>query len=173
LVEDPVKSQIVAPFLRLLQNITQHYQLAMIISVGAPKTKSGEGYTLTRDKIFGSQMWSRMAETIVFVTEIAEGARDVDIQHRNAKAEHYDMQFANRRLVPRGSIQRCAIQIGTQSLMAMDHKKGGLLVASYRRPSSNEGCRVWNGADHRLPLAWHPLVSSFRKGELFQSSPYC
>lgn len=104
LVEDPIKVQGVAPFLRLLQTIAQHYNLAVILSVGAPKTKAGEGYVLARDKIFGSQVWPRMSETIVYVSETADGAREVNVQHRNAKAEHFDLQFVEGRLVLRDAV---------------------------------------------------------------------
>lgn len=104
LVEEPSKPQSVAPFLHLLQDIAQHYALAMILSVGAPKTKPGEGYALKRDRIFGSQIWPRMAETILIVSETADGARELDVLHRNAKSEHFDLQFSNGLLVLRDRV---------------------------------------------------------------------
>jgi AAA domain len=126
LVEDPLKSQVVGTFLSFLQKIAEHYAIAIILSVGAPKVKAGEGYVLTRDKVFGSQMWPRKSETIVFVTELAaeDGAREVDVQHRNAKCERFDMQFVGGRLVPRNPVSDAQASLERDILWQWVQRRG-------------------------------------------------
>jgi hypothetical protein len=43
-----------------------------------------------------------MAETVILMSIVGEeGAREMDVLHRNAKAEHFDLQFADGLLVLR------------------------------------------------------------------------
>jgi hypothetical protein len=106
LVSDAAKTQVVAPFLDALQRIAAHYHIAIILSVGAPKSKPREQHTLKRDRIFGSQIWPRMADTIVTLEAVGDGTndrRDLTVQHRNAKPEMFELEFQNGRLVQRHS----------------------------------------------------------------------
>jgi hypothetical protein len=95
LVEDPNKTQVVAPFLSALGQLAEHYHMSIILSVGAGKQKK-EGYAYQRDKVFGSQMWPRMTGTVIFMSPTGDGTgpeRVVSIQHRNAATEHYNLTF--------------------------------------------------------------------------------
>lgn len=102
LVQDASKVEHVSGFLSLLQEIAHHYNLALILSVGAPKTTAQGGYKLTRDRIFGSQIWPRMAGTVVSLNAEGDGTEDqrtLTIQHRNAKSEKINLVFCGGRLV--------------------------------------------------------------------------
>jgi hypothetical protein len=102
LIEDPSKPAHVAPFLSHLQHIAAHYHVALILSVGSPKQKPQEQYRLRRDRIFGSQLWARMAETVALLSAVGDDTtekRQLDVLHRNAKAESFALEFLNGRLV--------------------------------------------------------------------------
>ena len=106
LVSDAAKTQVVAPFLSALQKIAAHYHIAIVLSVGAPKSKPREQHTLKRDRIFGSQIWPRMADTIVTLEAVGDGTsghRDLTVQHRNATPESFELEFQNGLLVERHS----------------------------------------------------------------------
>src|SRR5438309_5322624 len=90
LVEDANKTQVVAPFLSGIQRIAEHYHVSIVLSLGAPKSKPKEQHTLKRDRVFGSQIWSRMTDTLINMSQIGDGTgseRDADVQHRNAASE--------------------------------------------------------------------------------------
>ena len=102
LVEDASKVNSVAPFMSLLQQIASRYGLALILSVGAPKSTPQGGYKLTRDRVFGSQVWPRMAGTVATLMVHGDGTeeqRELVIQHRNAKAEKIRLVFCGGRFV--------------------------------------------------------------------------
>ena len=92
LISDPNKSQVVAPFLEHMKQIVEHYHMAIIISAGASKVRAKDQYTLKRDRLFGSQMWSRMTDDVLIVSHVGDGTeddRDLDFFHRNAKTESF------------------------------------------------------------------------------------
>lgn len=103
LVSDPNKIDIVAPFLREIQDIATHFHCAIVGSTGAPKTKPREGYTAKRDTIFGSAVWSRMAETVVTIQfpngDDTADQRMISVLPRNAKSEIFETEFQKGRLV--------------------------------------------------------------------------
>jgi hypothetical protein len=104
LVSDAAKTQAVAPFLGDLQKIAAHYHIALVLSVGAPKSKPREQHTLRRDRILGSQIWPRMADTILTLEAVGDGTgarRNLAVQHRNAPSENFDLEFQGGRLVQR------------------------------------------------------------------------
>lgn len=97
LVEEPNKSAIVAPFMSALGQVAKHYHIAIILSVGAQKQKK-DGYALTRDKVFGSQMWPRMSCTLIFMAAPDDGTGDeraMTAQHRNAGTERFNLTFTD------------------------------------------------------------------------------
>lgn len=103
LVENINDGKFVAPFLSNLQKIAAHYHLAMVCSVGSPKTKVGQGYVSKRENVIGSIVWARMAETIL-VLQYRDGddidkRRAVSVLPRNSAAEKYAMTFEDGRLV--------------------------------------------------------------------------
>ena len=102
LVSDPNALEVVMPFMHEMQQIATHYHIAIVGSVGAPKTKPKDGYAAKRDTIFGSAVWSRMSETIVTLQfplgDDTADHRIVSILPRNAKAEKFDTVFQHGRL---------------------------------------------------------------------------
>jgi hypothetical protein len=102
LVEDACKTQIVAPFMAALRAVAEHYHLAVVLSVGAPKVKPQEQYALKRDQVFGSQAWSRLANDVLVLSITGDGSvptRDLVVLHRNAGAETFHLAFEDGRLV--------------------------------------------------------------------------
>lgn len=104
LLDDANKKSTVSPFMRHLQEVAAHFHVALICSVGAPKTKRGEDYTAKRDKLSGSEAWGRNCETVC-VLEFSEDddgtapQRVLTILPRNAQAETFTLQFEGGRLV--------------------------------------------------------------------------
>ncbi len=102
LVEDPCKTQVVTPFVVGLRQLAEHYSLAIILSVGAPKSRPQEQYQLKRDQVFGSQAWSRLCNTVLVLTTTGDGTvatRDLAVLHRNAAAEIFHLTFTDGLLV--------------------------------------------------------------------------
>lgn len=103
MVEDANKGQYVVPFMHGLQQIAEHYHIAIILSVGAPKLKVGEGYTAKRDSILGSEKWSRMAETVVTMHYLSDDETELRrvafVLLRNGPAEKFNLIFENGKLV--------------------------------------------------------------------------
>jgi AAA domain len=105
LLDDANKKSVVSPFMRQLQETAAHFHIALICSVGAPKTKRGEDYAAKRDKLSGSEAWGRNCETVC-VLEFAEEddgttpQRSLTILPRNAPAEKFTLEFQGGRLVP-------------------------------------------------------------------------
>lgn len=98
LVEDGNKPHQVVQFMKALQRVAEWYHIALILSVGAPKTRNGEKHQAQRDRIIGSEKWGRHAEdvlTLEFVTDGngTENDRVLTVQHRNAIAEHFKLEY--------------------------------------------------------------------------------
>ena len=103
LVSDPNAMEVVMPFMHEMQQIASRFHIALVGSVGAPKSKPKDNYTAKRDTIFGSAVWSRMSETIITI-QYPEGddtadQRTISVLPRNAKAERFDTEFQNGKLV--------------------------------------------------------------------------
>ena len=103
LVSDPNAMEVVMPFMHEMQQIASRFHIALVGSVGAPKSKPKDTYTAKRDTIFGSAVWSRMSETIVTI-QYPEGddtadQRTISVLPRNAKAERFDTEFQHGKLV--------------------------------------------------------------------------
>jgi hypothetical protein len=101
LVSDANKAQVVAPFMSGIQDVAQHYHTAVVLSCGAPKQKPKEQYSQSRDRVFGSQMWARMAEDILILSYGDGDERHLIVEHRNAKKETFDLVFDGGLLVPK------------------------------------------------------------------------
>lgn len=104
LIDDANKKSVVSPFMRHLQDVGAHFHIALICSVGAPKTKRGEDYAAKRDKLSGSEAWGRNCETVC-VLEFSEDddgtapQRVLTILPRNASAEKFTLEFQAGKLV--------------------------------------------------------------------------
>ena len=102
LVKDGNKPQDVVPFLKGLQSVAEYYHCAIILSVGAPKSRNGEKHTAQRDRIIGSEKWGRHAEDVLTLEFVSGGTehngtddtRTLTVQHRNAPAESFALVFA-------------------------------------------------------------------------------
>ena len=104
LLDDANKKSVVSPFMRQLQETAAHFHIALICSVGAPKTKRGEDYAAKRDKLSGSEAWGRNCETVCVLefSEEDDGTapqRELTVLPRNAPAEKFTFQFEGGRLV--------------------------------------------------------------------------
>jgi hypothetical protein len=104
LIDDANKKSTVSPFMRQLQEVAAHFHIALICSVGAPKTKRGEDYAAKRDKLSGSEAWGRNCETVAVLefSEEDDGTaprRELTILPRNASAEKFSLEFQSGRLV--------------------------------------------------------------------------
>lgn len=104
LIDDANKKSTVSPFMRQLQEVAAHFHIALIASVGAPKSKRGEDYAAKRDKISGSEAWGRNCETVVVIEFSSEDdgtapKREMTVLPRNAKAEKFSFEFEGGRLV--------------------------------------------------------------------------
>jgi hypothetical protein len=105
LVEDATKGTLVTPFMQALQRIATHYHIAIILSVGSAKSRPKEQYANRRDRSFGSEKWARMSDTILALAippggDDTDNRRVLDVLHRNAGAEKFDLAFSNGLLVP-------------------------------------------------------------------------
>jgi hypothetical protein len=89
----------VAYFVHALQQIAQHYRVALIGSLGSPKVKEGHGYTATRDNLLGSGGWGRTVETVALLqfpkNDDTSGRRQLTVVLRNAPAEKFPLKFVN------------------------------------------------------------------------------
>jgi len=103
LVEDANKGQFVVPFMSGLQRIAEHYHIAIILSVGAPKMRIGEGYTAKRDSMLGSEKWTRMSETVVAMQFVegddTDSRRACFVLLRNGPAEKFNLTLSSGKLV--------------------------------------------------------------------------
>jgi hypothetical protein len=103
LVEKTNEGRFVAPFVAGLQRIAEHYHIAVILSLGAPKMKVDEGYTAKRDCLIGSEKWGRMSETVVVFQYVngddTNSRRACFVLPRNAPAEKFQLIFQGGRLV--------------------------------------------------------------------------
>jgi primase/DNA polymerase family protein len=104
LVDDGNKKQFVVPSMNGLREIATHFHLALVASVGAPKSKPGEGYVAKRDNISGTEAWGRLAETVM-ILQYPQGKdtafeRDLSVLPRNAPAESFHLILDQGRLRP-------------------------------------------------------------------------
>lgn len=74
-----------------LQRVAIRYDVALIATVGSPKQKKGEGYSLHRDSLLGSSALGRKAETVMLMElhnpEDPNSVRRCTILSRCGKAE--------------------------------------------------------------------------------------
>jgi AAA domain len=114
LVKDANKMDVVAPFMREMQKIASHFHLALIGSVGAPKSKPGDGYISKRDSIFGSVAWSRMSETVMALQypagEDTSLQRELTVMLRNAPSESFSLIMKEGRLEIQTEADKAQVQ---------------------------------------------------------------
>lgn len=86
-------------FTGLLEDIAQHFQIALIASVGSPKAKKEGGYPAGRDNILGSSGWGRTIDTLWWMQFTKDGdtslQRTLTIYPRNAATRKFTLGFAD------------------------------------------------------------------------------
>jgi len=98
MVSDTNKGGVVKAFMRALGKIAEHYHIAMILSVGAPKMRKDEAFKSKRDFLIGSEKWSRSADTILVMEEEDDGRRKLTVKTRNGEHERYNFEMRDGRL---------------------------------------------------------------------------
>ena len=83
-----------------LAEVARAFNVAIIGTVGSPKMKSREKYTLTRDNVLGSSAWPRVCSTVIFVQRM-EGCevRQCTILTRTGRDEEIFLSFEDGRAV--------------------------------------------------------------------------
>jgi hypothetical protein len=89
-------------FSGLLEDIAQHFQIALICSIGSPKSKKDQGYPAGRDNILGSSGWGRTIDTLWWMQFTKDGdtspQRHLTIYPRNAGAKAFTLGFVDGQL---------------------------------------------------------------------------
>jgi hypothetical protein len=93
---DAVDMKSVVPVLGHLSEFAKHNHVAVIGTVGSPKSKPKERYQAPRDRAFGSAAWARRTDTILDISVNEETQeRTVSLLLRNAKPQSFKMTFRN------------------------------------------------------------------------------
>jgi len=101
LLGDSSDGRSVSNELKLLQQVAEHYHIALVGSTGAPKQKPKEGYVALRDRVIGSTVWARKTETIVVLQR--ENGKETDdmtlmtVLPRNDKPEEFQLVWERGR----------------------------------------------------------------------------
>ena len=85
--------------MELLMTFASDYHVSLIGTVGAPKSKPCEEYSM-RDGAFGSTFWARKCDLMVKVSQdFKTNLREVIVMYRNSMHEKFTFQFEAGRLV--------------------------------------------------------------------------
>jgi len=102
LVTEVNSIRVVSDFMHQLQKIARHYHIAIIGSLGSPKSRQGHGYAATRENFLGSAGWGRTAETMALLqfpqNDDTSGKRKLTVVLRNAQAEKFTLGFRDGQL---------------------------------------------------------------------------
>ena len=93
----------VKQFLFSLRQVGQKWNVAILGSVGSPKQKGKERYTLTRDQVIGTVFWGRMSSTILHIgltnEQDPDSVRRVRTLPRTGRSESVWFSFEAGQLV--------------------------------------------------------------------------
>lgn len=109
LMENGNDTRVVASFMFQLQGLANYYNIAIVVSSGAPKQKTRDFYVGKRDQIIGTQAWARVIETVVVLQY--EGGDDtlstrvLTVLPRQQGAESFNLKFENGRLVENTAVE--------------------------------------------------------------------
>lgn len=96
---------VVQEFLTALIDVATTWNVAIVGSVGSPKQKAKDKYTLQRDQVLGTIAWGRKAETIVYLElsdpEDPNSPRRMTALLRNGPAERFNLAWVDGRLEPK------------------------------------------------------------------------
>jgi hypothetical protein len=91
------------PYIKSLEPVAADWNVALVATVGCPKMKAKDGYTLTRDNILGTSAWGRTCSTIVYIELLnvkdGNGARQISILPRTGRGEHMYFRFEDGRAI--------------------------------------------------------------------------
>jgi hypothetical protein len=97
LLGDAKEGHKVSQELKLLQQVAEHYHIALIGSTGSPKQRPKDHYISLRDQVIGSTVWARKTETIVILQrEHGKETDDITIATvlaRNSRPEQFYLVF--------------------------------------------------------------------------------
>lgn len=106
MVESVNNGAMVAEFLTRIQELCEHYHIALILGLGSPKQKKGQEYNITRDCILGSEKWGRMSETVILMQFVPsdeehnnQDKRTCTVSLRNGAPEVLNLVFERGKLV--------------------------------------------------------------------------
>jgi len=130
-LEDACDSKDVSNQIHRTRSVAEHYDLSMIVSLGAPKHKAKEGYVAARDRIIGSSTWGRVLSTLHEVKlEEDTARRPVTVLPRADKNQAVQMEMVDGRLV---EYQGIDVQI---SEVSMGSKKDAIFTYLNRYPDA-------------------------------------
>lgn len=122
ILEDAAKMGLVAPFCKQLRKLAEHYHLAIVLSVGAPKSKAKDQYTAKRDMLFGSGAWGRSTETVLFLAfpqgDDMSDHRELSVLRRNAPPEAFNLVIQDGLLVEDTAVEEVTDEPKTDDLNA-------------------------------------------------------
>jgi transposase len=130
-LDDVCNSKEVSNQIHKVRSVAEHYDLSLIVSLGAPKAKAKEGYVAARDRIIGSTTWGRVLSTLMEVKEQENTHRRlVSILPRADKAQAVQMEMVEGRLVEHQGIE---VQI---SEVSRGSKKDAIFTYLNRYPDA-------------------------------------
>ncbi len=99
-LQDACNSKEVSAEVHRIRSVAEHYDLSVIVSLGAPKAKAKEGYVAARDRIIGTSTWARVLSTVMEVKEReADHRRLVSLLPRSDRPQAVQMDMVDGRLV--------------------------------------------------------------------------
>lgn len=155
LLDDTNKKSLVSPFMRQLQEVAAHFHIALIGSLGAPKTKRGEDYAAKRDHLSGSEAWGRNCETVAILefSDEDDGTapqRELTILPRNAMAEKFSLQFEGGRLIPVQATPEKEPQAGTIGRPSKELQTAISFLTKYLQDGQPKGAKEMVTLAHDL-----------------------
>jgi len=100
--DDVCEAKQVKPMARAIREIAVHYHLSVIATLGQPKMKPKQCYANPRDRIIGSSVWGRLADTVMEVmVDDATDLREVQLIPRTGKRQKLLMEFKDGLMVPK------------------------------------------------------------------------
>jgi hypothetical protein len=133
-LEDACDSKDISNQIHQVRSVAEHYDLSLIVSLGAPKAKAKEGYVAARDRIIGSSTWGRVLSTLIEV-KLQEDTdrRLVSILPRADKNQTVQMEMVDGRLV---ECQGIEVQISGGN---MGSKKDAVFAYLNQYPDATPG----------------------------------
>jgi len=85
-------------FIKKIEPVARLWGVAVVASIGSPKQKAKQEYSLARDQIIGSSAWGRVTDTLILIKEDGD-ARHIVIKSRTGRDEQAWFWFDEGRVV--------------------------------------------------------------------------